>query len=81
MNEDFGSAGQSGSLLGNQPIVVDNGSGILKAGFAGEESAKTVFPNFLGRPKHARCMAGSSEGDFFVGESAVSLRGLLACRY
>jgi actin-related protein len=24
-------------VLANQPVVIDNGSGLLKAGFAGEE--------------------------------------------
>ena len=33
----------------NQPVVFDNGSGILKAGFAGEDRPKTVFPSFVGR--------------------------------
>lgn len=28
----------------NQPVVIDNGSGLLKAGFAGAEMPKLIFP-------------------------------------
>lgn len=49
----------------NQPIVVDNGSGVIKAGFAGDEGPKSAFPAFIGRPKHERFMEG---GDLEGGE-------------
>ena len=29
----------------NQPVVIDNGSGLLKAGFAGAEMPKLIFPS------------------------------------
>jgi len=32
-------------------IVIDNGSGTLKAGFAGEEAPRSVFPTAVGRPQ------------------------------
>ena len=32
----------------NQPVVFDNGSGVLKAGFAGEDRPKAVFSSFVG---------------------------------
>lgn len=54
-------------IIANQPLVIDNGSGIIKAGFAGEQIPKCRFPNFVGRPKHTRVMAGALEGDMFVG--------------
>lgn len=33
-------------------IVIDNGSGLCKAGFSGDESPRAVFPSIIGRPKH-----------------------------
>ncbi len=42
----------------SQPVVIDNGSGIVKAGFAGEDRPKVVFRNAVGRPKHKKVMAG-----------------------
>lgn len=35
----------------------------------------------VGRPKHARVMAGSAEGDLFVGEAAKDMRGILSLAY
>lgn len=33
-------------------IVVDNGSGMCKAGFAGDDAPRCVFPSIVGRPRH-----------------------------
>ena len=68
-------------LIVNQPVVIDNGSGVIKAGFAGDQVPKCHFPNYIGRPKHTRVMAGALEGDLFVGPKAQEHRGLLSIRY
>lgn len=31
-------------------IVIDNGSGMCKAGFSGEDAPRAVFPSLIGRP-------------------------------
>lgn len=67
--------------LVNQPVVIDNGSGTIKAGFAGEHVPKCIFPNLVGRPKHLRVMAGGLEGDTFIGKKAEEHRGLLSLKY
>lgn len=67
--------------LHNAPIVLDNGSGTIRAGFAGEDLPKCFFPSFVGRPKHVRTMAGAREGDVFIGPLAQELRGLLKINY
>ncbi|KAJ5976104.1 hypothetical protein N7481_009811 [Penicillium waksmanii] len=69
------------ATLHNVPIVIDNGSGTIRAGFAGEEIPSCYFPSFVGRPKHPRVMAGGLEGDSFIGTRAQDLRGLLKIRY
>ena len=33
-------------------VVVDNGSGMCKAGFAGDDAPRAVFPAIVGRPRH-----------------------------
>ena len=33
-------------------LVVDNGSGMCKAGFAGDDAPRTVFPSIVGRPRY-----------------------------
>jgi len=68
-------------VLTNQPVVIDNGSGTIKAGFAGQDHPKCFFPSFVGRPKHIRVMAGALEGDVFIGRKAQEFRGLLKIKY
>ncbi|KAM3425364.1 Actin-like protein [Cercospora zeina] len=67
--------------LHNTPIVIDNGSGTIRAGYAGEDRPRSYFPSFVGRPKHLRVLAGGLEGDVFIGKRAEELRGLLKLRY
>uniref|UniRef100_A0A8D1USE1 Actin related protein 1A n=1 Tax=Sus scrofa TaxID=9823 RepID=A0A8D1USE1_PIG len=64
--------------LKSEPVC---GSGVIKAGFAGDQIPKYCFPNYVGRPKHVRVMAGALEGDIFIGPKAEEHRGLLSIRY
>ncbi len=54
-------------MSGYQPVVIDNGGGVLKAGVAGEERPKVTFRSMVGRHKHKRVMAGGAlESDVYV---------------
>src|ERR1700761_4350258 len=70
-----------GGSLHNVPLVLDNGSGTIRAGFAGTDLPAAYFPSYVGRPKHQRVLAGALEGDVFIGPRAQELRGLLKIRY
>ena len=39
-------------------VVLDNGSGMCKAGFAGDDAPRAVFPAVVGRPRYQAVMAG-----------------------
>ncbi|EAQ85838.1 hypothetical protein CHGG_07091 [Chaetomium globosum CBS 148.51] len=66
----------------NVAVVLDNGSGNIRAGYSGESEPKVNFPSWVGRPKHLRVLAGALEGEVFVGKKAAAeLRGLLKIRY
>lgn len=69
------------STLHNVPLVLDNGSGTIRAGFAGSDLPSTTFPSYVGRPKHPRVLAGALEGDVFIGSRAQELRGLLKLKW
>jgi actin len=62
-------------------IVCDNGSGMVKCGFAGDDAPRAVFGSIVGRPKSEQAMLGTGKKDFLVGGEAQAKRGILNIRY
>jgi len=67
------------NFLNAKALVIDNGSGISKSGFAGEDQPRSVFPSITGYPKVQSIMADSNHlaRECFVGDDAMELRGVL----
>ena len=54
--------------MSNEAIVIDTGSGMIKAGFAGDDAPKVVFPSMVGY---------AHDGTMYVGDEAQKKIGVL----
>lgn len=63
-------------------LVIDNGSGMVKAGFAGEAQPCVEFPSIIGTPKYKKSIKLNKDGkSSFVGSEAFDKRGVLKLSY
>ena len=62
-------------------IVVDNGSGMIKAGFAGDDAPRAVFPSIFGYQRYSGCLVGMYHNGPYFGHDAQRLRGGLSLKH
>ena len=65
----------------NCPIVIDTGSGVIKAGFSGDATPTAICASVIGRPRHRGVMVGMNEREYFVGDKLNLMRGVLSLDY
>ncbi|XP_028996523.1 uncharacterized protein LOC114849351 [Betta splendens] len=63
------------------PIVLDTGSGLMKAGFADQDLPSVLFPTIIGMPKYEEVMNGDMEKETYVGHEAQRMRGVLILKH
>jgi actin-related protein len=61
----------------SEPIIIDIGSGTLKAGFASDDAPKCIIPMIIGKPKAPGLLVGMDQKDCYVGGEAKAKRNLL----
>jgi len=60
-----------------ETFILDNGSGLVKAGLSGSDCPSIVIPSIIGKPKFASTMVGCGDKTFYVGDEAQEKRGIL----
>ncbi|VDK46775.1 unnamed protein product [Anisakis simplex] len=68
---------------GRKIIVVDNGTGFVKCGYAGTNFPSHIFPSVVGRPivRSSQRIGDIEVKDLMVGEECTQLRQMLDCSY
>ena len=68
------------------PVIVDIGSGEVKAGFSGEENPKIVFKNYFGVPKYNKVLRtfdneNKDVNEKYIGEDCDKYMGLIKLHF
>jgi len=65
--------------LGNRPraVIIDNGSGLMKVGKAGEDVPRSIFPTLIGKPKTPGLMVGVDQKDVYIGNEVREKKNIL----
>jgi len=58
-------------------VVIDNGSKTIKAGFAGDDAPRKIFPSTVGYTRKSPINLAMDEKAFYVGDEAKERRGRL----
>lgn len=69
-----------------ESIIVDIGSGEIKAGFSGDEKPKLIFKNYIGVPKYKKVLRPFNKesqeiNDQYIGEDCDKYMGIVKLRY
>ena len=58
--------------LNYSAVIVDLGSGVIKAGFSGEDGPRSIFSSVIGIPKMPGLLVGMELRERYVGDEAIS---------
>jgi actin len=61
----------------NEPIIIDIGSGTMKAGNASDDAPKHIIPMVMGKPKSKGALIGMDQKEWYIGQEALSKKAFL----
>ena len=67
--------------MSEKAIIIDNGSGVIKAGFSGDNQPSVKFPSIIGYPRNDKQMVGVESKSEYIGDEAQKMRGVLNLKY
>jgi len=62
-------------------VVIDNGTGLIKAGLAGDDAPRSIFPTVVGKPKMPGILVGLDQKDVYIGEEVKEKKGVVKLEY
>ncbi|KAJ7306454.1 hypothetical protein JRQ81_009807 [Phrynocephalus forsythii] len=68
-------------VFNNQAVIIDNGSGLCKAGISGEVGPRHVVASILGCPRDKLSSSKGRQKEYYIGDEAQEKRDMLSLRY
>lgn len=65
----------------NEPLIIDIGSGNLKAGFASDDQPKHWIPMVIGKPISKGALVGMDQKDCYIGNEVAAKKNVLAIEH
>ena len=65
----------------HEALVIDIGTGHLKAGFCSDDAPKHMVPMVIGKPKNAGVLVGMDQKEWYIGQEAIEKQQHLNLRY
>lgn len=69
------------SSMDSNPIVIDNGSGTIKAGYSDDDAPRSVLATVVGKPTMPGVLVALDQRDFYVGDEALERKGVVRLQY
>ena len=67
----------AGATNKSEAVIIDNGSGLMKVGMAGEDVPRSIFPTIIGKPKMPGLMVGVDQKDVYIGSEVKEKKSIL----
>ena len=64
-------------MSSQQAVVIDNGSGTMKAGLSGQDAPRIKYATVVGKPKMPSIMVGMDQKEAYIGNEAQQKKGVL----